>query len=311
MNRAAKILKERDNFLILPHIRPDGDAAGSAFGLWHALKKLKKTAFILAEEDEFPSRFDMINKKDGYAPKDFLPDCIIAVDVADRERLGNRGEKYPDIDLVIDHHPTNIGFGKVNLIDSSAPATGEIIYDLIKPLVEIDEYIAKCLYVAVASDTGCFSFSNTTPKIMRIGADLMEVIGNVGEINHILFSMMTIGQLQMESMLIENMSFYCDGKIAIAIINDEMMKKTGISEEETSTFSQLPRKVMGVEISAIIKESSEGARVSLRSNGNVDVSELSTKFGGGGHKCAAGMTLSGMDIKKARELVSKELIKRI
>lgn len=307
MENPIDIFKKNDNFLILPHIRPDGDAVGSTIALWRALIKIGKTAYILPEEGEFPSKFSMLDGNRALSPEDFLPECVIAVDCADRNMLGDRGEKYKKIDLNIDHHPTNTLYGEVNSVNPGAAAAGEIIYSVVSSLTSIDEDIARCIYVAIASDTGCFAFSNVTPKTFRMAAELISITGPMHNINHKLFQMMTRNQFALESKIIKDISFYEDGKIAIATITEEMLEDTGTTCEDASIFSQLPRRIEGVIVSATLKEDGKYTRLSLRSNDIVDVSEICAKLGGGGHKCAAGATLE-MSPAEAKEKIKDEMI---
>ena len=176
IHEAVALLKERDDFLILCHQKPDGDTVGSAFALREALRQMGKRAQV-ACSDAFTPRYDFITKGEREPHRDFVPKTYITVDIADPSLLGDKLEHLrANIDLAIDHHPSFSKFAACNVGYPSTAAAGEIVYHILKELgVELTLDIAQALYTALSTDTGCFRYSNTTPSALRMAADLAEL----------------------------------------------------------------------------------------------------------------------------------------
>ncbi|MCL2100005.1 MAG: bifunctional oligoribonuclease/PAP phosphatase NrnA [Oscillospiraceae bacterium] len=296
-----KIL-EIDNVLIIAHINPDPDTLGSALGLKWILKKLNKNAHIICatEPSEKSCGFLGITPElDGIDPKT-VPDnfdYIIAVDTASPGMLGRTFEKY-NIDLVIDHHRTNNLFGQLTYLDPFAAATGEIIFDLAKELgIGFDIEFAKYIYCALVCDSGSFKFSSTTPKTLRIAADLIETGLDFSKLNRLIFENKSIEQLAVERLAYNSLKFCCGGRAGVINITRSVKKEAGLEGCEIEGISGIAKVVAGVEVGILIKET-DGAKlenknirefkVSLRSNDYVDVAGIAAAFGGGGHTHAAG-----------------------
>ncbi len=308
MEKIIEILKNSNNIAILPHVKPDGDALGSALALNLALKALGKTSFVEVEEEGITPKYATIASSYEEMPSGFVPELVVSVDVAERKMLGERGERYQNIDVCIDHHPSNPAFGVVNLINVKAAATGEIIFDIVEKLgVEITEEMAKCLYVSITTDTGCFKFSNTTDRTFEIAAKLYKVYGNFSDINYEYFTVKKRSQIEAEKLVMNTLEFFADGKIATVTITHEMREQTGAMEDDTDYFAQIPRRIEGVEVGITYKECEKaGWRISMRSNQSVDVSAVCQTFGGGGHNRAAGAS-----INKPLDEVKKEIITEV
>jgi len=293
MKRTIEILSGAKRIILLPHIKPDGDTVGSCCALCEGLISLGRECFIYPEEPFTPK----------YAPMaEGLPviyeltqaDAVVAVDVAATGMLGDRGPLLEGkIDLCIDHHPSNTRYAGHTLLDPEAAATAEMIYGLIGEMgIELSANIARNLYTGLATDSGCFRFSNTTPRTMRIGADLMERAGSVEDINNRFFAAVSRAKLEAQKTVLGTLAFFAGGRGASIVISQDIYAATGASEDDVDSFTQIPREIEGVEVGVTYKQClRSGWRISMRSNGKVDVSALCAKFGGGGHKRAAGCSL--------------------
>lgn len=293
----AEILKNRDNILILCHRSPDGDTIGSAFALLYALQKMGKKCMVDCT-DTFAKKYSYILK--SAKPQQFTPEFIVAVDVAAQDMLG---EKFKNTvpDLVIDHHISNTHYGKQScVIDNGANC--ENIYELIKLLeVEIDSDIANALYTGVATDTGCFKFSNTTANSHIIAADLIKHGADFNDINRIMFDTKSHSRLQVEQYVYSNVTLFAENKAAIIDIPFSVCEKAKATPEELDGITGLPRQIEGVLIGITIREQKDGSiRASVRTHSPFDASNLCQKFGGGGHIRAAGCSFKG-SISEARE----------
>lgn len=301
---AAEFLLSRDNFLILCHANPDGDTLGSGYGLCAALQQLKKHARVLCD-DEISGQYDFI--KNSVEAQDFTEECIVAVDVADTKLLGKYGAIYGDrIDLCIDHHISNVRFAQRLLLDAKAAAAAEIIYDVVAAMdVVLTKDIAACLYTAIATDTGCFKFSNTTPKTHRTAAQLMEIDFGFAEINYVFFEQKSKARLALEEKVLKEIEFFCGDKVAMVFLTKDMLSTVNI--EEANGLTAITKQIEGVVIGITVKEKAKDVwKASMRSIGKYDVQQICSQFGGGGHMRAAGCT-----IEADRETVKNRLVEKI
>lgn len=288
ISAACDILKNNDDFAILTHQNPDGDAFGSAFALCLILKKLGKRAKIL-NFTGFPERYSFLYT--DFSQFDFEEKTIIAVDLADDSLLGDLRERYADKCLLnIDHHASNVGFAENTLLNSKAAAAGEIIYDVAENLgVSVDAEIAKRLYTAIATDTGCFKFSNTTSRTHEIVSQLLKYDFDFANINREMFDIKSIGKIKLEAAIYENTEYFFGGKCAVAYISRNLLSSLGVDETELDTTMNLPLQTLGVVVGVTVKEREDGKlKASMRSAGEFCVSDICASFGGGGHKNAAG-----------------------
>ena len=211
INQTADILRTKNNILIVAHESPDGDAAGSAYGLGRALASMGKNVRVAL--DSLPK--NMMFMADGFSDEDFYPDFTVAVDTADNKILGveNAGiTKNDPIDLCIDHHFSNVFFAEDTCLDDSAAAASEIIFDLLRIMgAEITKTVAECLYVGIATDTGCFRFSNTTAKTLRTAAELIDLGADSAELNRLHFETKSKSYAALEQMAISSMKSYLSG----------------------------------------------------------------------------------------------------
>lgn len=288
LERAWEKLLEMDDVLILTHSSPDGDAVGSAFALYLALTKMGKNARV--ETDEIPAVLLHTEVKEAY--KDFEPRFVVTTDVGDKKLLteGTR-EKYGNsVDLNIDHHGTNVMFAKETFVDPACAAACEALYDIFTyGGLEIDKEIALRLYMGIATDTGCFKYSNTTAKTLRATAALLETGIDAAGVNNDIFDTKTPEYVMFEREAMNSLKLYHGGKTALMVITQDMYRSAGIREQDTQGINGLPRTIAGVYAGITVKEKKNGIyHASVRTRDPLSASEICTLFGGGGHKYAAG-----------------------
>ena len=292
LEQVATRLKEQDDILILCHRSPDGDTSGSAHGLYLMLKELDKNVMISCADD-FP--VDMVQFFPIIDQKEFKEKFIVSVDIADTKLLGDLEELYGDkIDLSIDHHPSNTLFAKENYVESTAAAAAEIMGKL--PLllgVKMTVEMATCIYLGMATDTGCFKFSNTTAQTLRIAANLLDAGADNGEINRIMFESKTPGRLAIEGYVINKIQYFFQKKCAMILIPQDLKERFHVDENDLEGLASIPRQIAGVWIGVTIKEKDGLCRVSIRTTKEVDASALCKELGGGGHARAAGCAIQG------------------
>lgn len=301
-----KYIENSKKIIIFPHKNADGDCLGSAYALKLALESLGKEAYVSEEEENNERLLKVIYTGEN---KPLNADLAIAVDCGDEGRLGKRANMYFSFDkkLNIDHHGTNSRYGDVNYVDGNSAATGEIIFDLIKFLgAKITAEIAADLYVAIISDTGRFAYSNTTPKTLNIGAELIEKNINHDEISTYLFDTNTLSALRLTGIALNSLRVYGGGKIAAVSVTMEDIKKAGATLDEAGMLVNLPRTLDSAEVAVSLRETENGTKVSFRSKG-IDVSKTAVKFGGGGHTRAAACVMD-CAIEEAEDILVKELL---
>ena len=310
-NEVADRLSAAKCVLILFHINPDGDAVGSAFALRHALVSLGKKAFCVCA-CEVPERllFAVSDAQESVLvesiPEGVDFDLTVSVDTASPSQLGELYDVYKDkIDIMIDHH----GKGKPyadNYVVPGASSCGEVLCGIIDRLFEeaklpMPQRVSELIYTAVSSDTGCFRYNNVSPSSHVLAARLIESGVDGADINHRLFGIKSLKQMQVEHAGFERMNFYSDGRIAVITFPYDLKAQYGATDENLETLIDVARCVKGVEVAAVIKQPTQESkfRVSMRSSCDFDVSEICAHYGGGGHERAAGCTLSSDSILAA------------
>ena len=298
---AAAALQGANDILILSHRRPDGDTAGCAGALCRALRQIGKTAYIL-ENPEITKRYAPLIVP-CYPPEGFQPQFVVSTDIAEEKLFPDTAELYKGkVDLVIDHHRSNIGFGKKNLVRPDAGACAEVLYDVIMALgVKLTTDIAECVYIGVSTDTGCFKFSNTTAHTHAVAAACLTAGIDGGEINRALFETKTMPRFQMERIIFDTMEFYEDGALAVALLWRADIDRTGADMDDLDSIASLTRQIEGVQIGITLTENKNGTvKASVRTTKEMDASAICKKCGGGGHIRAAGASFDcGMEQAKA------------
>lgn len=310
INKFIKKLDESENILIISHKGPDGDSLGSILGLGLALKKNYKDKINIAINDFAPERFNFL-KTDiiKFIGSSEEYDLIIMLDCADINRAGIEIDSKKVVN--IDHHITNNSFGEINFVDSEASSTSEIVFNMLKDMdMEIDVDIAEALYTGIVTDTGSFKYSSTKPDTHRVAGELLAVGIDRDKIVQKLFQNNSLKTIQLMKEAVINMEMYNSGKLAYLDITDDILKNSGAAVNETESLVEFLRDIEGVEVSVMLKDSDNGTKGSMRSKNDVDVAEIASVFGGGGHTRAAGFnsTLSRAEIKeKLLKLIAEGL----
>lgn len=310
LETAVEFLKTRDNFLILTHSHPDGDTLGSAFALKYALEAVGKRANVKCN-DTVAKKFDYLGK---VCEDECAFDALVAVDVADTKLLGKDfEEKFADrIELCIDHHGSNRMFAERTLLDANAAAACEIVLEVIHALgIKPTKQIADCIYTGISTDTGCFRYSNVTPRTMRMAAEMIECGADNVTINTVMFETKTRTYVALEKLAVGGMKMFLDGKCALITVTQDMYRQSGSDESEVDAITSLPRQIEGVLVGVTMRERKDGSyKISMRSNRPINVSEICAAMGGGGHPQAAGCQVSGT-LEEATQTVIENVKKYI
>lgn len=308
IKETAKLIVNQDNMLILTHISPDGDTIGSATALCLALRKLGKKARIECA-DEIPQKYLFLD----YEDEDFDPEFIVAVDVASNELLGALKDKYPKIDLCIDHHVKNNHYAQTLCLYPKAAATCEIIFDIITELGKdlIDEKIATSLYMGISTDTGCFRYSNVTPETHEKAYKLIKLGADHNKVNKIFFRTKSVAMLKLLGNSIASADTYFNNRLIFVKITKEMIEKANASYDNCGEIVAIVSQLEGFDICVIAKEKDTSFKYSVRTEDGFDASEIAEKMGGGGHKNAAAFEseLPVKDIENKIIEICEKLIK--
>ena len=301
--QAAQWLLQRDNFLLLTHVRPDGDTLGSAAALALALRGLGKTAHVAYNPGITETYAGYMTG--CYAPADFVPEHIVAVDIATENLLPPALEQWRGkSELCIDHHPSNEGYAQETCLDPTAAACGEIIYRICKELGVMDGEIAKQLYIAITTDCGCFVYNNTTPATHRIAAELMEYGDFWKQVNRNCFQTLSLKEIRLQNRLLESMEFFDNGTLAVGAISLADLAEFEASQGDSEELASWANKIQGVKASATLRQLEERVwKVSLRTDGSLNATQVCGLLGGGGHAAAAGASMFDVDEQQARAKV--------
>lgn len=301
---------ENNDVIIITHVRPDGDTLGSAYALKRAILNRfadKKVNIICGEE--IKDRLIFICGGDiPLITGNCEHDLIIAVDIAEPVLMGDN-RKFADnkkINIKIDHHPNSSLYADMNYIDETVSSCGEIIYDICKKLGKITYDIAFPLYAAICSDTGNYRYSNVTANTHRITADLIDAGIDASFISNKLYGKKTQKEIISHRLVLNNLQYYQNGKIAVAMITNEMKTNNGITDDDFGDISSIPLDIEDVDLGITIKQFDDKPdkyRVSMRSSENIDASEVCKKLGGGGHVRAAGTLVKADDPESALDLI--------
>jgi bifunctional oligoribonuclease and PAP phosphatase NrnA len=292
-------LRRHDRFLVTSHENPDGDALGSLLAMHLALRQLgKDSVMYLAGSAPLPGeyRFLALDELLRELPADRGERVLVAVDCANESRLGPDPEVLhgAPFTLDIDHHHDNTRFGDVNLVDANASSTGELLVDVFEPLgVRVTPEIAEPLYTALVTDTGRFQYANTTPKALRLAADLVEAGADVHKVFQGVYESVQFAKLKLLARALERARVYEGGRLVISFLLRTDFGEVGAAEPYSEGIIDYLRAVEGADMAALIREPPRGGtparRVSLRSSlDELDVSAIARQSGGGGHRQAAG-----------------------
>lgn len=315
MQQIIQHLKKSHSVALFVHTNPDWDCIGSAMALRNALRNMGIKADIftdtaLSNHLSFLETDVIVYTENASAP-DY--ECYCAVDVGSADRIGKWGAFFTQKDntVCIDHHYQAEPFASFSYVEPSRSATGELIYELLTlGNIEITKEIASYLYCAISSDTGSFQYASVNRRTYEIIIALTDTGINATHLCSMLYERNSLTQLKLKAEAINSITLYKNGLIATAKITNALMKKYGAKNSDTDALAQIPRSIEGVMISAFLKELPDGdIRVSLRSLGDYNIEPVARKFGGGGHKKAAGCTIKGVSIENAEMQLVEELMK--
>ena len=297
IDEAAAAIGGADRIALACHVGPDGDALGSMLGLAIAAANAgKEVAASFGSPFEMPPSLAFLPQEHLVAPKDFpgKPELMVALDAGSAERLGELGAnvKRARRVIVIDHHVTNEGFGDIAVVDPNAAATGELVYEILRSLEwKTTPEIAQCLHTALVTDTGRFSYANTTPQTLRIAAELVEAGAVPSEISRHVYEEAPFGYLKAVAVAMGRAVLVPELRVVHTSITDEDLREAGIDWGDTENLIDLLRLAVEADTAVLAKGHEDGrVKVSMRSRGDTDVGALAAAMGGGGHRLAAGFT---------------------
>ena len=308
VQQMAQRLRSSDNILILCHKNPDGDTIGTGSALYYALKELDKNAAVLCS-DAIPSRYAFTNARQFRG--EFEPETVVAVDVASVQLFGENNDlpRYSrHVDLCIDHHAGNSGFADFTLVDSTAAAAAELLYQVIVAMdVPVTPHIADCLYTGVATDTGCYRFSSTTANTHLTAAKLIEAGCHVEELNTLLFDTKPRARMEAERIARNHLEYHLEGRCALIYLTRDEIQQSGVDPADLEELTSLPVSIEGVKVGITLRQQPGGSyRISVRTAKGVDACAIARRLGGGGHNRAAGCELLG-NLENAKNAILAEV----
>lgn len=323
MQAVIAAFREHDRFVVTSHEAPDGDALGSLLAIGLALRELgKDVVMFLGGSAPLPGEYRFLEAEERglqrARPDDFGERVLIAVDCASKSRVGAE----PGIvdaarfTVNIDHHHDNPRFGDVNLIVAEASSTGEVLADVLRELdVALTPEIAEALYVALVTDTGRFQYANTTPKALRLAADLVEAGADVNRVFQGVYETVQFAKLKLLARALERARVLEGGEIVVSYLLRSDFEAVGATEPYSEGIIDVLRSVEGSTFTALIREPPRDGgptrKVSLRSSvDEVDVSAIARKSGGGGHRAAAGFS-SDLSMEEITDFIVREVIAQV
>jgi bifunctional oligoribonuclease and PAP phosphatase NrnA len=301
IDEIGAVISAHESFLLMSHVRPDGDAIGSVLALGFSLMAMGKKVLMI-NEDGVPESLEFLkgSEKVTMPPLGSVDvEVAIALDTAAKPRLGDASllaAAKAKVWLNIDHHISNPGYGDINLIDARKPATGQIVYELIQALgYPIPDETRDAVYVAVSTDTGSFQYGSTTAETYELGADLIRRGLNVGKINADTYDNHPYRRLELLRALLNTLEISGDGQLACWELLDNTRIDLKLQPDDSEGLIDMIRSVKGVRVAAFFEELHDGKiRVSMRSkDSGINVCNVAAEFGGGGHALAAGIRMTG------------------
>jgi bifunctional oligoribonuclease and PAP phosphatase NrnA len=314
--QAAEAIRGGERFLVTTHENPDGDALGSMLAMKLALDQLgKDSSMLLVGDAPLPGEYSFMPLEGllRHVPDDASQRILLALDCANESRIGPDPEVLQLSPLVvdIDHHHDNSRFGDVNVIDATASSTGELLRDLFRELdIELTPAIAQALYIALVTDTGRFQYTNTTPKSLRLAAELVEAGADLHRIFQGVYESVQFAKLKLLARALERAQVYEGGRLVVSYLLRDDFQEVGAAEPYSEGIIDYLRAVEGADMAVLIREPPRSGgplhRVSLRaSHDELDVSAIARKSDGGGHRQAAGFS-SEASIEEITDFVRRE-----
>ena len=309
--QAKKIIEESNTIYIVAHVNPDGDAIGSTFAIYFALKKMGKDAHVVMPDHS--TVFNFLPRIDEHVKSIDVRsyDLLIALDSSDNTRLAIPKEDYDKAKKIImlDHHQVTNPYGDFIHIDDTRSSASEIAYIFLKYITDnnIDKDMATMLYTGIMTDTGCFNYNNTSARTMRVVAELLDIGAENFLVNKKINDTIQESKLRLVAKTVDNIESFYDNKLKYSYVSYEEIHALGISDEDAEGMTNYLRSIEGTEFAVYVRGKSDGSiKVSMRSGGRIDVSKVAIEFGGGGHPRAAGYTM-----QDPYEIGKEKLIKAI
>lgn len=310
LKEAKELINKSKSIYVVAHINPDGDAVGSTFAVYFALKKLGKDVHVVMPS--YSTVFEFLpgveTSVKSIEEKEY--DLLIALDSSDYTRLAITEEEFKKAKKVImlDHHQVSKPYGDFRYINDNKSSASEIAYIFIKYLgIEIDKEIATLLYTGIMTDTGSFNYSNANSDTFRVVAELLDSGAEAVSVCKKLNDTMKEAKLKLIAKTVDNMEVFYDGKMRYSYVSYEEISKLGIHDEDAEGMTNYLRAVEGTEVAVYVRGKSDGTnKVSMRSGGRIDTSKIAIAFGGGGHPRAAGYTM-----QESVEIEKQKLIKAV
>jgi len=298
--KCTRLLEQADNILLITHKNPDGDCMASAAALCSALRRVGKTAYLYPNSQVIKKLRPFV--EEFFAPEDFVADYNVAVDVATEQMFAYGFEG--NVDVCIDHHPTNSLYAKESLVRPEKSSCGEVVMHIVKLLCgNITEQEATLLYIAITTDCGCFQYANTNAATLKAASDLVRAGARNHAVSEIFFRKISRGRMKLEGMIYDGMEFYRDGKLCFGIITQKMMEESGATDDDCDDLAGITGRSETGEMSVTIRETKDGkSKVSVRSNPGISSKNVCLVFGGGGHELASGCTIDCAP-DKAKEML--------
>lgn len=304
MNEMLRLITQSNNILVLTHESPDGDAIGSSMAMYHMLKDMNKMVDIVIPE--IPETFMFLDDiQEVLMQSDKQYDLVIVLDCANKDRIGEINKEYSRCkkSIIIDHHMSNVGYGTICHVEPNTPACCQVLYYLFKNWnIKITREIGEALLSGMLTDTSGFRNNDTNKETFLMAAELADLNIDIHKIYYLVLSRKSMAQYLLMKMTLDRLELLEDGKIAFSYISEEDMSNVGAKMGDHEGLVDLGRNVGGVEVSVFMREDNGNYRISLRSNGKIDVNKVAQKFGGGGHKMAAGIKTTG-NFKETKEHV--------
>jgi phosphoesterase RecJ-like protein len=317
MTAVADAVRKHDRFVLTTHENPDGDALGSLLAAKLALERLgKDSVMVLHGDAPLPGEYGFMPLEDLERrwPEDVAERVLLAVDCASESRIGDPEVlgRVP-LSINVDHHHDNTRFARINLIVADASSTGEVLRDLFRELgVELTPDIAEALYIALVTDTGRFQYTNTTPKALRLAAELVEAGADVHRVFQGVYESVQFAKLKLLARALERAQVFEGGRIVVSYLLRTDFNEVGAAEPYSEGIIDFLRAVEGADMAVLIREpprqDGPARRVSLRASiDELDVSAIARKSDGGGHRQAAGFS-SEASIEEITDFVRREFL---
>ncbi|MBI5554932.1 MAG: bifunctional oligoribonuclease/PAP phosphatase NrnA [Elusimicrobia bacterium] len=314
----VKVIASGQSFLLTSHLNPDGDSISCETAMALFLEQLGQKKYVIANRDGCPAIYRFLPRarkiiKAARVSGTF--DVALILDASDIQRTGNIIDLKTQVKkvIVIDHHLSALPFGDYHYLDRESASCAEQIYNVVKAgAKKLTQSIATCLYTGIVTETNKFQEANTNPAALRTAALLVEAGVDPCELGRRIYEENSLPQLKLLGASLSGLQVSHQGQVATAVVPRQLLRKTGAKVEHTEGIIRFARSLKGVKVAALLRQQNDGFKVSLRSQDQVDVNAIAVKFGGGGHKRAAGFFLAGSLTKVKKEVllkISKQLSK--